>query len=306
MNYDIKLINNYEGKGRIELARMEFLAKHVKSIAQKALLLQLYGYSKVSLPNKLIKYLNIFLTQTHGNDGETILTLDAENFQNIPVQLDLFREKKALDTLTPMALVIKSFTAALREDEDKNLIDEPLIGELIRFKKFFTTDTEKILLTNRSTIPAIEFSRKEIDKIESLYKSIPSPQKTVVAGVIDEMKFSREQVILTTADHKKIVVVVAKDLFQELKEYFGQEIAITGLAHFKPGGQLSYVQMESFGDAGKATKFFSKKPHKMSMQQQIALQIREGKKRNPIDDIIGKWPGDESLEDLMQMLKDLD
>src|SRR5690606_39125845 len=288
MNYDIKLINNYEGKGRIELARMEFLAKHVKSIAQKALLLQLYGYSKVSLPNKLIKYLNIFLTQTHGNDGETILTLDAENFQNIPVcsessqqprrgwphnrchllinklikylnifltqthgndgetiltldaenfqnipvQLDLFREKKALDTLTPMALVIKSFTAALREDEDKNLIDEPLIDELIRFKKFFTTDTEKILLTNRSTIPAIEFSRKEIDKIESLYKSIPSPQKTVVAGVIDEMKFSREQVILTTADHKKIVVVVAKDLFQELKEYFGQEIAITGLAHF--------------------------------------------------------------------------
>src|SRR5690606_991362 len=232
MNYDIKLINNYEGKGRIELARMEFLAKHVKSIAQKALLLQLYGYSKVSLPNKLIKYLNIFLTQTQGNDGETILTLDAENFQNIPVQLDLFREKKALDTLTPMALVIKSFTAALREDEDKNLIDEPLIDELIRFKKFFTTDTEKILLTNRSTIPAIEFSRKEIDKIESLYKSIPSPQKTVVAGVIDEMKFSREQVILTTADHKKIVVVVAKDLFQELKEYFGQEIAITGLAHF--------------------------------------------------------------------------
>jgi hypothetical protein len=306
MNYDIKLINNYEGKGRIELARMEFLAKHVKSIAQKALLLQLYGYSKVSLPNKLIKYLNIFLTQTQGNDGETILTLDAENFQNIPVQLDLFREKKALDTLTPMALVIKSFTAALREDEDKNLIDEPLIDELIRFKKFFTTDTEKILLTNRSTIPAIEFSRKEIDKIESLYKSIPSPQKTVVAGVIDEMKFSREQVILTTADHKKIVVVVAKDLFQELKEYFGQEIAITGLAHFKPGGQLSYVRMESFGDAGKATKFFSKKPHKMSMQQQIALQIREGKKRNPIDDIIGKWPGDESLEDLMQMLKDLD
>ena len=87
MDYDIKLINNYEGNGRIELARMEFLAKHVKNIAQKALLLQLYGYSKVSLPNKLIKYLNIFLTQRQGNDGETILTLDAENFQNIPVQL---------------------------------------------------------------------------------------------------------------------------------------------------------------------------------------------------------------------------
>lgn len=306
MNYDIKIVNNYEGNGRIELDRMEFLSKHVKVIAQKALLLQLYGYSKVSLPSKLGKYLKIFLTQTHGENGETILTLDADNFKNIPMQLDLFKEKQSLTSLTPMALVIKSFTAALSEEEDKNLIDEPLIDELLKFKKFFITDTEKLLLTNRNTIPEIEFSRKEIDKIENLFKSIPTPQKTVVSGIIDEMKFSREQVILTTAEHKKIVVVVARDLFQDLKEYFGQEVAINGMAHFKPGGQLSYVKMEGFGNAGLATRMLSRKPDKMNMQQQIALQLREGKKRNPLDDIIGKWPGEETDEEFEKMLKDLD
>lgn len=306
MNYDIKLINNYEGKGRIELDRMEFLAKHVKDIAQKALLLQLYGYSKVSLPSHISQYLDIFLTQTQGSDGETILTLDTDNFQNIPVQLDIFKEKQSLNTLTPMALVINSFAAALKDDEDKNQIDEPLIDELLKFKKFFNNDTEKVLMTNRSSIPEIVFTRKEIDKIESLYKTIPQPQKTVVAGVIDEMKFSREQVILTAADNKKIVVVVAKELFKELKDYFGQDIAITGMAHFKPGGNLSYVKMESFGKAGKAAQFLSRKPDKLSMQQQIALQIRDGKKRNPIDDIFGKWPGKETDEEFDTMMKDLD
>ena len=307
MNYDIKLINNYEGKGRIELDRMEFLAKHIKSIAQKALLLQLYGYSKVSMPQKLVKYLHIFLTQTKSDDGSTILTLHADNFQNIPVQLDLFKEKQDLNTLTPMALVIQSFTAALTDETDKNLIDEPLIDELIKFKKFFQTDTEKVLLTNRSTVPEVEFSRKEIDKIENLYKTIPQPQKTTVAGIVDEMKFSREQVILTTTDNKKIVVIVAKEQFQNLKEFFGQQVAIIGMAHFKPGGQLSYVKMEKFAEADeRLMKMFSKKPQKMTMQQQIALQLREGKKPNPIDDIIGKWPGDESLEDLLKMLKELD
>ena len=306
MNYDIKLINNYEGKGRIELDRMEFLAKHVKSIAQKALLLQLYGYSKVSMPKNLNKYLHVFLTQTKADDGSTTLTLDADNFQNIPLQLDLFKEKQNLSTLTPMALVIQSFTAALSDDDDKNMLDEPLIDELLKFKKFFQTDTEKVLLTNRSTIPEIEFTRKEIDKIENLFKKIPPPQKTVVAGVIDEMKFSREQVILTTSDHKKIIVVVAKEFFNELKDFFGHEIAITGIAHFKPGGQLSYVKMEKFSEADeRLMKMFSKKPHKMSMQQQIALQIREGKKPNPIDDIMGKWPGNETDEEFEQMLKAL-
>lgn len=306
MNYDIKLINNYEGKGRIELARMEFLAKHVKSIAQKALLLQLFGYSKVSLPAKLNKYLSIFLTQTQAQNAETILTLDAENFQNLPVQLDIFKEKSGLSALTPIALVIKSFSAALKENEDKNLLDEPIINELIKFKKFFYTDTEKIFLSNRNSIPEIEFSRREIDKIENLYKRIPAPEKAVVNGIIDEMKFSREQVILTTNENKKIVVVVSKNLFNDLKNFFGNEVTITGMAHFKPGGQLSYVKMESFGEAGKTDKFFSRKPHKMSMQQQIALQLRGGKKQNPIEDIIGKWPGDETDEEFEQMLKDLD
>jgi hypothetical protein len=306
MNYDIKLINNYEGKGRIELDRMEFLARNLKSIARKALLLQLYGYSKVSMPKNLNKYLHVFLTQTAGLDGHTILTLDADNFQNIPMQLDLFKEKQALNTLTPMALVIQSFTAALSDDDDKNMLDEPLIDELLRFKKFFQTDTEKVLFTNRSTIPEIEFSRKEIDKIESLFRTIPQPQKKVVAGIIDEMKFSREQVILTTTDNKKIVVIVAKDLFGDLKDFFGKEIAINGMAHFKPGGQLSHIKMQGFAESNDRLKMmFSKKPHKMTAQQQIAMQLRQGKKANPVDEIIGKWPGEETDEEFEQMLKAL-
>ena len=78
------------------------------------------------------------------------------------------------------------------------------------------------------------------------------------------------------------------------------------MAHFKPGGQLSYVKMEGFGNAGLATRMLSRKPDKMNMQQQIALQLREGKKRNPLDDIIGKWPGEETDEEFEKMLKDLD
>lgn len=169
------------------------------------------------------------------------------------------------------------------------------------------SEINDMYMTDKHTVASIEFSRKGIHKIDSLYKSIPSPQKTIVAGVIDEMKFSREQVILTTTDKKKIVVVVNKSMFQELKEYFGKEVAIIGMAHFKMGGQFSYVKMERFSEANeRLIKLFSKKPQKMDIQQQIALQLCEGKKRNPLPDIIGKWPGDESLDELLQILKELD
>jgi len=304
MNYDIKILNNYEGKGRIELNRMAFLSSHIKAIAQKALLLQLYGYSKVALPTKFQKYLNIFLMPTQHDGENTLLTLDADNFNSLPVQLDAFRDKTDLNTLTPMALVIKTFTAALNDNEDKNLLDEPLIDELIKFRKFFNNDAESILLSNRQTIPEIQFSAKEIDKIEALYKTIPVPQKTVINGTIDEMKFSRKQLILITTDKQRVIILPQTDeLLIEIKDFFGKEITLSGMAHFKPGGQLSYVKLESFGEPGKSDKFFSHKPNKLSVQQQMALQIRDGKKRNPLDDIIGKWPGNETDEEFELMIK---
>lgn len=307
MNYDIKIINNYEGKGRLEFNRVNFLITHIKNIAQKSLLLLLYGYSKVSLDPFLKKHLEFFLNQAKSVDENVVFTIDTEYFKNIPVQLRLFEKIYPLDKLTPMALVIQSFHAALSDNGDKNLLDVPLIEQLLKFKKFFHDDKEKILLTNRNTIPEIEFSRKDIQKIEQLYTFIPTPQKITVAGEVDEMKFSKEQVILKTADNQKIIVVVKKKEFEHLKEFFSKEIQIFGMAHFKPGGQLSYIEMEKFETAdSRLMKMFAKKPHKMTLQQQIAFQFQQDKKPNPIDDLIGKWPGDESLEELLQMLKNLD
>ncbi len=307
MNYDIRIVNNYEGKGRLELERLAFLSKHVKSIAQKALLLQAFGYSKVSLPRKYKKYLHIFLTNTGVADEDTLLTLDADNFQDLPIQLDLFRGNPQLDSLTPVALVIQTLRAAVEEGGDQNLLDEPLIDDLIKFKKFFHTDQEQLWLSNRGSLPEIRLSEKEIDKIEGLYKEIPAPEPTVINGRVDEMKFSGKQFILHTADKQRVMVLLdSAEAFDKVKDFFGKELTVKGQAYFKLGGQLSYVALETIHEPTEADRVFSKRPQKTSMQQKIAMQLKAGKKSNPLDDIIGKWPGNETDEEFEQMLKDLD
>lgn len=307
MNYDIKISNNYEGIGKLELSRVAFLSTHIKSIAQKALLLQLFGYSKVLLPNKYKKYLNIFLTSKNAENSETFITLDSDTFQELSIQLDAFRDKSSLQKLTPVSLVIKTFQAALNDQEDKNLLDEPLIDELIKFKKFFQNEEEQILLSNRGTIPEVSISERGIDKIEVLYKSIPQPEKIMLNGIIDEMRFSKKQLVLVTEDRQRVVVIPpTEETLTNIKEFFGLEITLAGMAHYKAGGQLSCVELESFGKPGKADRFFSKKPEKKTIQQQITIQLKEGKKNNPLDEIIGKWPGDETDAEFEQMLKSLD
>ena len=41
-----------------------------------------------------------------------------------------------------------------------------------------------------------------------------------------------------------------------------------------------------------------------SVEQEITLQLKSGKSKNPLKELTGKWPGDESLEDLLKMLKE--
>ncbi len=43
-----------------------------------------------------------------------------------------------------------------------------------------------------------------------------------------------------------------------------------------------------------------------TIEQKILRQMKEGKKANPLPDIIGKWPGEESYEELQKMLRKLD
>src|SRR5690554_3780058 len=101
MNYDIKIANNQEGQGKLELDRLGFLAKHVKSISKKALLLRMFGYSRVGLPQKYNKYLNVYLTGQYSDQKVTALNLDADQFRELPIQLDAFQDRSDLRKLTP-------------------------------------------------------------------------------------------------------------------------------------------------------------------------------------------------------------
>lgn len=305
MNYDIKIVNNYEGQGRLEFDRINFLTKNIKALATKVLLLQIFGYSKVSTPASLKKYLDMYFNELVGKDGNTILTIDTDNFKNIPTQLDLFTEKELLSEMTPISLVIQCFTDAIKEDGNTEYIDEPIVKDLLRFKRFFNNNEELLHFANRGSIPEVEISVKDFDKIERIHSTIPEPNKVVINGVVDEMRFTKKQVVLTTLDKQKVVVTLNNDQLALLKDHFGNAITLTGIAHYKPNGTMSHLVMENIGGIGE-NKSLSRKPRKTTIQQQIAMQLREGKSNNPIDSIFGKWPGTETDEEFEMMLRDVD
>lgn len=305
MYYDIKIRGDKNDNGLLEFDRLNQITQNTKEIATKALMLKIRGFSEIKPDKKIKAALSIRLKSLTGNKLEgTSMLLDCEHFEDTlkGLQLNLLKPTQELLRLTPMALVIQTFRAALIEGEDKDNLDKPLLKTLLKFKKNFLSNSEIFYFSNRQSIPEIEVTMDDFKKIEHLEDSIPEPNKVIINGKLDEMKYSKSKLVLITDEGAINAFANDYSVIDGIVNFMGKQLTITGMAHYKPGGQLSYLEIQEYYEPGQKDKFFSRKPLAMDTQQQIAFQLKQGKSRNPLTSITGKWPGDESLDDLLNML----
>jgi len=310
MNYDIKLIRK-SGQSGVDFDQLEHLAHSTRQIAQRALMLKVFGYSGVSLPAYCKDAVRIRLESVTGNASEGIrFLLDADPFAGKlgTLQVDVFRPQLAeeLRALTPMALVIQTFRAALLPDAEKNDLDKPLLKSLLSFKKSFISGEETFFFSNRGTVPEVSVTLDDFKRIELLNDDTPEPRKTIVMGKLDEMKYSKSRFVLLTREGPVNVLVRQQaDEMVALKDFFGEDVTIEGEAHFRPGGLLSFIELHTFAAPGKTDTQFSRIPSALSARQQVLFKIKKGKSLNPLASLLGQWPGDETDEEYEQLLKDM-
>lgn len=310
MNYDIKIKGNKNENGSIEFDRLSALTKTTKEIATKALMLQLRGYSDIKPEKNIQKALEIRLESLSGsNNSGTCMTLDCDHFYETikKIQLDFFKPKEQLLEATPMSLVIQSFHSALSDNQNEADIDKPLLKSLLNFKKNFSSDDDIFYLANRGTIPELKLTKEDFKKISLLEDSIPEPTKEIINGKLDEIKVSKGKLGLQT--EQGIITIIAKNdnILHAILKYIGKEITISGLAHYKPNGQLSFMEIYEFSEPTESDTYFSKKPVAIIGEQQLLFQIKQGKGKSSLDaleNMMGLMKDDITEEQFNEMLKD--
>ena len=311
MNYDIKILGEDADNGLLEFDRLNLLTKSTKDIAIKALMLKLRGFSEITPDKNLKSALAMRLQSIHGSVEEgTSLTIDCSHFSETikGLQLEMFKPKEEVLNLTPMALVIQSFQSALGEDTEDADLDKPLIKSLMKFKKNFISDNEIFYLSNRGSIAEVRITKNDFQKISLLEDSIPESKKVIVNGQLDEMKVSKGKLGLQT--EQGFVFVNNKDgsIIPQILEFMGKDITIGGLAHYKPNGQLSFVEIQEFSKPGAKDKFFSKKPSAMTANQQLLFQAKKIKKSSSLEalkSISGLLKEEISDEQFNEMIKEI-
>ncbi len=307
MIYEIRLAGAEQDDGKIDLLRLSQLALAISEIAKGALQIRLQGFSteRGRKPERISQALKIKLADL--KQGSTILELECETFSETlqGQQGDVFKPG-ILDELpneTPMSLVIESFRQALDYKEEASELDKALLKKLKHFEKIFISDDEIVTMANRGSIPDLRLKKKDFQKIQILEESIPESQEIIINGIVDELKYSKSRVAIATKEG--IVNGVLSDELEpeNISKYWGKELTIAGTAHYLPSGKMSFLYIEKLFEPSDADKYFSKPSKKETVEQQILRKQKNLKNGNYISDIIGQWPGDESIDEILNALK---
>lgn len=116
------------------------------------------------------------------------------------------------------------------------------------------------------------------------------------------MKYSKMKFGLITDDGSVNLTTESNEILDGFAEYMRKEITISGTAHYRYSGAISVIDVTSFSEPIKGDQLFERLLASRDPLQQVLFQLKAGKKPNALSDLTGKWPGDESFEELMKML----
>jgi len=310
IEYDIILKSDLQGKGTIDLDRMALLAESIINIAKGALQIRLGGIS--SKPGKTPDFLDkaLKITLKGITESSTKLALESPTFADSleGVQLNVFQPElgEELQHQTPMSLFMLAYKEAFDEnDSEKNFLDKALLKNLTDLQSFFRSEDEELIISNRDSIPELHLKKSDFKRIKILEDAIPEPTNVVVNGIIDILEHSRSKITVKTEQGNLIGSIKNKTQQEIIKNFWGREATIFGTGHFKPNGRLSYVEIERIFEATEEDKHFSKVPAVESVIHQVKRQTAKHATKNWMNEIAGKWPGDETDEEFERLLKEL-
>lgn len=307
MQYEIKLSGSPQDDGSISLDRMWRLAKTLSDIARGALQIRLEGLSKTRgrTNQQLQQATEIRIKEL--KKGSTVLELECEPFGKTLSgwQGDFFRMSgfEQLPDHTPVSLIMESFREALTPVQtEETFLDKPLLKDLRQFQKIFLSEEEIITFANRHTLPDLQLTFSELNRIKTLEEQTPEPQTVLVHGIVETLKFSTSKVVIQTKEGS-INAHLSEDLSPKtVRDFWGEKVSITGTAHYRPSGNIAFLEIEKIFEPGAGDDYFSQLPQTETVEQQIQRQLKEKRYQNQLSEIIGQWPGDENFDDLLEQL----
>lgn len=191
---------------------------------------------------------------------------------------------------------------------DSERFDRPLLRHVIDLRRLLRSVFREIAVgsarhangyTPRVTPVVIETA-------ERFYQTTPLPRRVHLYGTLDMVRASTQGFGLKLETGEEARGILVEGHVRDLQGLLGQPVAVYGKAVYRPSGRLLRIDAAQIRAATDKDRFFAKVPRGLPPRSDLKQRLREARRcRGGVGAIIGKWPGNETEEQVRQALDEL-
>lgn len=293
--------------GTIPFSVLMQIVENLTKISSGTLRVLMEGYSqkKGKHPAWLLNSVDFDLAAL--KPGSTILEVQAPILKDsitqaqLPLEFDSIKMDDVFK-FSAIDLTMMAYEQAFSENGDVSLLDKPLLKDMQKFKNIFATKDASFKISGYGK-KQLSLNKESFKKIKKLETTTSPSIKSRLSGKFDLMKHSNGLLEIIT-QNKKIRAFLSSDIdLHSIKDFFGEEVTLDGIAHFNPRGQISSFEVTKIRLAAASDEYFKRIPTPIAEQLQVSdIAYSQSYQGTKLDKVIGKWPGSEDVEDLLQLL----
>lgn len=308
INYQIGIKGLKVKDGTIPLSALKDISDIILNSSEKVLRLCIEGTStkRGKIPEWLKNSLNFTITGI--KKGSTILELEVpvlkETIPSYFQQKKIWEEKIHSDD-TAISLFSKSINDISIGNIESDFYDLGVLNTFQRFGSILKDYAKELEIRSaEKTVDNFKISEHEISKIKSVKISIPESRIIVISGFFNMIEHSHRRFQLSISDDQNINGELDPNFIEleNMRLLWGKKVTIKGEARFKPSGKMHFIKAHFVKDFEIGDEILERMPKVQRSFKFAEEYLKEKNTGSVLKRIWGKWPGDESIDDLLEAL----
>ncbi|MDZ4782448.1 MAG: hypothetical protein SGJ19_19555 [Planctomycetia bacterium] len=193
------------------------------------------------------------------------------------------------------------------DNADSDHFDATLLRRLLRFKRVFAGPYSEIDFTSRrfkQRHPA-RLSPLTLETAEGFLGRTPASSRVRLVGVLDMIRVSTQTFGIRLDSGEEVRGVLPEGSIDDVKQLLNRRVLLLGSAVYRASGRLLRVDAESVALGENEPALWSKMPQPGTSRLDLGKLRKLQGPRSGMAAIMGRWPGDESDDDIAVALEKL-
>lgn len=263
-------------------------------------------------PNWLRRAVDLrVLGWNEGEMGSTVLRIEAPRLGEAAEEI--YRQPELWDTKpAPGDTALNVFARAANQvrlgNEESSLYDLGLLKRFGKSDRLLAGEGDFMEVPESSEErPAFARLDREVAiRAQRLTEQTPLPRQVRLSGRLDMVRHStRSFELLLEGDRPVRGVLGREDRMERMKSLLGKPVTIVGKAIYRPSGSVLRIDAEDLEEGAASSKLFAAIPPPLDSRVRSARIPRGDHRRNWMDNFFGTWPGSETDDELLRMLREV-